>query len=266
MPIVGPHLIEEYSRRDPVVAKTWRVIVDDIEIQELIRMSNVNAVLRMLYNDHGPVHVAIVSGVSLLMFDLLTNEGLTPSSLAQGVVKSVEHSKAILLLGAALHDIGNAIHRHGHEELGALLAYDITKRVVSTVFPNEDPRLYYRMASEVANIVYSSAPGVSALTVESSIVKIADGTDMAEGRARVPYSRGKTDMHALSALSIKRVEVNRGERPIHIKVYMDSSAGFFQIEHVLLPKIRGTILQSYVEITPILIEDGKLRTLSRLYP
>lgn len=229
-------------------------------------MSNVNAVLRMLYNDHGPVHVAIVSGVSLLMLDLLMSEGLVPSSLAQGTAKSVEHSKAILLLGAALHDIGNAIHRQGHEEIGALIAYNIAKRVIPSVFPNEDPRLYYRMASEVANIIYSSAPGVSALTIESSIVKIADGTDMAEGRARVPYSRGKTDMHALSALSIKRVEVDRGDRPIHIKVYMDSSAGFFQIEHVLLPKIKSTILSSYVEVTPILIENGEFKALSKIQP
>ncbi|MEM1873100.1 MAG: HD domain-containing protein [Acidilobaceae archaeon] len=261
---MGPHLIEEYARKDPTIARAWSVLTSDLEVQELAKMSNVNAVTRLLYNDHGPVHIAIVSGVSLLMLDLLISEGLVPSSLGQGVVRNLEQSKIVLLLGAALHDVGNAIHRERHEELGALLAYEIAKRLIPIIIPGEEPRLYYRMASEVSNIVYSTAYNVPALTIESSIVKIADGTDMAEGRARIPYSKGKADMHALSALSIKRVEVERGERPIHIKVYMDSSAGFFQIEHVLLPKIKSTILSTYIEITPIITENGRQKILGKI--
>ena len=74
---------------------------------------------------------------------------------------------------------------------------------------------------------------------------------MAEGRARVPYRQGKYDIHALSALSIRRVEVARGEprkTPIRIIVDMDNEAGVFQLEEVLGKKIKTSSIAHLVEI------------------
>jgi metal-dependent HD superfamily phosphatase/phosphodiesterase len=69
-------------------------------------------------------------------------------------------------------------------------------------------------------------------------------------------------MHSVSALSIKRVEISEGEsRPIKISVYVSDMAGLFQLEAVLLPKIRTSLLEDLIEVT--LYTDSK--TL-RFYP
>jgi metal-dependent HD superfamily phosphatase/phosphodiesterase len=268
MVLVGPHLVEAHVRSSKLLSRAWDYMVRDVEIQELLRMSNVNAVTRLLYNDHGPVHATIVSGASLEILNLLLEAGVIPSSLAQGIVGDVEYSKLIVLLGAYLHDIGNSVHRHGHEYTGALIAYNILSRMLPEILPVEDVRLIYRVRSEVMNVIYSTAMEVDALTIEASIVKVADGTDMAEGRARIPYSRGKMDMHALSALSIKKVEIEQGGvRPVRIRVTMNSYAGYFQLEQVLLPKIRRSLIGEYIEIVPeLVLEDGRVKPLPPINP
>lgn len=261
MPVVAPSLVEEEIRDKPLLQRAWKILQADEEIQEMLKMSNVNTTVRMLYNDHGPVHASIVAGSSLAMARLLSERGIVLSSLAHGTVKREEHALLIVLLGAYLHDVGNSVHRQSHELIGAKLSYDILTRLLPEILPAEDQRLIYRVRSEVMNVIYSTAPDVQAITIEGSIVKVADGTDMAEGRARIPYAKGKMDMHALSALSIKRVEIERGaERPVRINVLMSSYAAYFQLEHVLLPKIRSSLLRDYVEIQPIMI-DGEQRYL-----
>ena len=48
-------------------------------------------------------------------------------------------------------------------------------------------------------------------SLEAKIVPLADGCDMEQGRARIPYEKGKRDMHGLSALSITKVRVKEGK-------------------------------------------------------
>jgi metal-dependent HD superfamily phosphatase/phosphodiesterase len=85
---------------------------------------------------------------------------------------------------------------------------------------------------------------------------VADGTDMAEGRARIPYKTGKVDIHSLSALAIERVEITEGtEKPVRLMVHMDNVAGVFQAEEVLGRKIRTSGIQGLVEVTAL--ENGR---------
>ncbi len=84
---------------------------------------------------------------------------------------------------------------------------------------------------------------------------MADGTDMAGGRARIPYKTGKVDIHSLSALSITKVEIEGGDRkPVQILVSMNNPAGVFQIEQVLERKIKTSGIQDLVEV--IALEKG----------
>jgi len=56
-------------------------------------------------------------------------------------------------------------------------------------------------------------------------------------------------MHAVSALSIKRVAIDsNSSTPIHIEVFMEDFAGLFQVEAVLRPKILSSGLQEYIEV------------------
>ena len=258
MALVSPRLIEERVRDSRLLQEAWRVLTSDPEVQELLRMANVNAVERLLYNDHGPVHAAIVAGSALEIYRILYRHGLRPSSIIHRVVENDEQARLIVLLGAYLHDIGNSVHRENHELIGAMLAGPIVDRVLRRVLGVGKERLIYRIRSEVQHAIYATHPGVQALTIEASIVKVADSTDMAQGRARLPYNKGKEDIHALSALSIRSVEIKEGrERPVRIVVRMTDLAGMFQIEKVLLPKIKTSLIKEYIEIIPLVEHNGR---------
>jgi metal-dependent HD superfamily phosphatase/phosphodiesterase len=88
--------------------------------------------------------------------------------------------------------------------------------------------------------------------VEAGIVGIADALDMEAGRARIPFKAGKIDIHAVSALSIEKVEIIENEekekKPITIKITMSNSAGVFQIDELLKPRIETSGLQDYFHV------------------
>ncbi len=246
--VISKHILAKWVERDPFVARLVEVLEGDEEVAELLRMSNINAVLRLGYNDHGPVHARIVAGTALELFHLLLAANVEPTSLVHGTAKNLDEVKAILVFAAYLHDVGNAIHRDMHEHLGALFAKDILDRLLPRVLGDIGPRRFL-LRQEVMGAIFSTDYSTRALTVEAGIVKVADGLDMSEGRARIPYEMGKVDIHALSALSIKRVSLSRGlEKPVRITVKMDDLAGYFQVEKVLMPKIRLSGLQGYIEL------------------
>ncbi len=247
MVVVSPQLIYTYTRRHPLLLRAWRILEEDHELQQLLKLSNVMAVTRLKYNDHGPVHAKIVSGSALELFNLLLEGGVKPTTLQDGTASSIEESMLIVMLGAYMHDIGNSLHRNMHELHGYILAKPILDRILPDIIGFEK---LVPIRQEVLHAIYSTDYNVKCLTIEAGVVKIADGTDMAEGRARVPYKLGKIDMHSVSALSIKRVEIERGaERPVRINVYMSDRAGLFQVLEVLMPKIHTSGIGQYFEIT-----------------
>jgi metal-dependent HD superfamily phosphatase/phosphodiesterase len=97
---------------DPKVAQMFNLMENDPEIQNTLRMSNVMAVERLKYNDHGPVHAKISAGSALEIFSLLAHE-VTPTTV-QNNVCSIDNAKIIVLCGSYLHDLGNSIHRVDH--------------------------------------------------------------------------------------------------------------------------------------------------------
>ena len=252
MVVVSPGLIYSHLKR-PKVAKAFDLLEDDLEVQTYLQMANVMAVGRLRYNDHGPVHSRITSGSALEIFGILSEK--IGSTLVRDGVCSLEDAEVAVLCGAYLHDIGNAIHRESHHIHGYNIAGSILDRVLGEVYP-DDPELRFRLKAEILHCIFSHDEGVRCLTVEAGSVKVADGTDMAEGRARVPYRTGKVDIHSLSALSIRRVEVVEGDKaPVRIVVNMDNPAGVFQIEHVLGRKIATSGIEEWVEV--VALERGR---------
>ncbi len=249
MVIVSPELLDQHIKTSPLLEKAVKILENDDEVVELLKMSNVMAVTRLRYNDHGKVHARIVAGAALELLELLMRRGIKPSSLIVNTARSVDEAKLIVLLAAYLHDIGNSIHRVNHELLGALLAKDILNRLLPEILGPIHRRHMYALRQEILHAIYATDYNVDCLTIESGVVKIADGLDMAKGRARVPYRLGKMDMHAVSALSIECVEIEQGERPIKIVVHMNDIAGLYQLEEVLEPKIRTSgVLSEFIEV------------------
>jgi len=210
-----------------LLSKAFRFLENDTETQSYLKMANVMAVKRLGYNDHGPVHAKIIAGSALEIFSLLTDV-VEPSSVMNGVC-DYDDARLIVLLGA-------------------LLTSNLLDRLLLKLY-DSDPGLAYRIKSEVLHAIYSSDNSVPCLSVEAGIVTVADGTDMAEGRSRIPYLSGKNDINAISAQAINKVYIVRGDvKPVSIQVFMDNPAGIFQIEEVIGIKIKSSGIGELVEV------------------
>ena len=89
---------------------------------------------------------------------------------------------------------------------------------------------------------------------------------MEAGRARIPFNAGKVDIHAVSALSIKKVEVEATEnaaKPITIKINMSDSAGVFQIDELLKPRIIKSGLQQFFHVTAEITGEKETRIIEK---
>jgi metal-dependent HD superfamily phosphatase/phosphodiesterase len=256
--VVSQDLIYSHLREHRLKA-VFNFLEHDLEVQTYLRMGNIMAVRRLRYNDHGPTHSKIVSGSALEIFKMLSRK-ITPTSVEEGIY-AAEDAQLVVLCGAYLHDIGNAIHRTAHHIHGYYLAGPIIDRVLAQIYPN-DQELRLRLKAGILHCIFAHDEEVRCLTMEAGTVTVADGTDMAEGRARIPYRTGKVDIHSLSALAIRKVELVEGEsRPVRILVQMDNPAGVFQIEQVLERKIASSSIDSWIEVVA-LERDKELKTLN----
>jgi len=92
------------------------------------------------------------------------------------------------------------------------------------------------------------------------LVGIADGTDMTKGRGRLAFDKGNVNIHTVSALSIEKVEIRQGEDvPVQILIYLNNSAGVFQIQETLGKKIVGGPLEDYCEIVAVAKPDKPVK-------
>lgn len=236
----------------------YDLLQNDIEVQSYLKMSNIMAVERLSYNDHGPVHAKIVAGSALEIFKRITR--VIEPSIVEYKVGDLTGAKIVVLCGSYLHDLGNSIHRTNHEFSSCLLAAPMLDRLLMEIYP-DDSHLVYRLKSEILHCIYSSDEKVPCLSIEAGVTTIADGTDMAGGRTRIPYNKGKKDIHSLSALAINKVAIESGRlKPVSIKVHMENPAGVFQIEEVLARKLKTSGISQLVEVNAIL-KGQEIKTL-----
>ena len=247
MVLVNFKLVYSKVKAYPRLSKFFKMLEADSEVQTLLKMANVMAVTRLFYNDHGVVHSRTVAGSALEIMDILERKGVQPSIVRDGE-GDYEDSRIVVLGGSYLHDIGNSLHRDMHHVYGTYLADRILRRMLLKLYGGDKHKATV-LKQEILHAILSHEDALTPLTVEAGVVKVADGTDMAEGRARIPYKLGKSDIHSFSALAIKRVEVEEGEsRPVKILVDMENEAGVFQVEQVLGVKIKGSGIADMIEV------------------
>ncbi|MCS7126488.1 MAG: HD domain-containing protein [Aigarchaeota archaeon] len=248
MVVVSPTLVRQKIKKHPILERAFTLLEESVEVQSYLTMANVTAVQRLMYNDHGPVHSRIVAGSALEIIDILLERGYTSSIVKDGVGDEID-SRLVAMMGAYLHDIGNSVHRRLHHITGVALASRFLPRILKKVY--RDDAKPYKLTPEILHCILAHDENEKALSLEAGVSKIADGTDMAEGRARIPYKHGKSDIHALSAMAIKRVEIlhgGNGARPVKIVVDMGNEAGIFQIEQVLGLKIQTSGIANAFEV------------------
>jgi len=231
----------------------------DIRLHQLWRCANINAVDRSGMSDHGPVHIRIVANIALKLLRLLIHAGIEPS-VVRDYRLTPEDAEVIVVLGAALHDIGMSIHRHEHETYSLILGEPIARTLLSGIY--EEPELTI-MVSETMHAVIAHRSDERTYTIEAGAVKVGDALDMTQGRSRIPFEAGAVNIHSLSAAAVERIVIRSGEaKPIRIEAILNNSAGLFQLDELLRPKIVSSSVAPYIEVEARI--DGEME--KRLLP
>jgi len=222
-----------------------KIIEEDREVEAYMKVSNVMAIDRLGYPDHGPMHIRIVSNIAMKLLRMLIEAGVTPSSVENYGLTN-DDAEVIVFLASAMHDIGHAVHREGHESFSISLALPILDRTLKEVYPIEESTI---IKSEVLHAIISHQRNIEPLTLEAGIIRVADALDMKKGRARIPFQAGEVNIHSVSALAVEDVKIRKGdEKPIMIEVLLSNSSGIFQIDEMLKKKMDGTKLKEYMSV------------------
>lgn len=235
-------------------------LLKDPEIMAAHLATNHIVVRYLQYNDHGRSH-AIITTRNAIKILLLLRDTLEPNIVSSGI-GTFDEATSVVAIAAFLHDLGNMVHRVFHYGFSTIVANKIVWRYINRFWKDETRKKKWLIYSHIMNAIFSHDDEVFAFTVEGSAVKVADGCDMAAGRSRMPYNIGKVDIHSVSALCIREINIKRGLRkPIRIEIDMVDAAGIFQVEEILMKKVNTSILSNYIEIETFV--EGKKVKLSR---
>src|SRR6478672_1204335 len=200
---------------------------------------------RLGMSDHSWVHMQIVLNISLRLLRLLVKAGVEPTVVADHGMKNRD-AEVVVAGGALLHDVGMSIHRADHEAYSLFLAHSALQRLLADSYGEPERTV---VIAEILHAVIGHRRRGEPYTVEAGVVRVADALDMAQGRSRVPVEAGRMGIHALSAAAIDEVIIEAGEeRPVRLEIHMNNSAGIFQVDDLLACKLRGTPLESQVEV------------------
>ena len=246
-------IIELTSEKDDLPLKVVQLLIDDAEVQAIQDYANTVSIVRIGFNDHGPVHMRTVCRNALKMLKIFYQAKIQ-TSLEKEQSGTFADSVTAVILASFFHDFGMTVGRQDHELYSAIIGQPIINSILKKVLPEEKDLkrrvTIYAMAME-GIIGHMGTRKIH--SVEAGIILVADGCDMTKGRARIPMEINTKpsvgDIHKYSANSIEKVKILAGEeKPIKIEVHMSAVAGFFQIEEVLLQKISCSPIKDFIEL------------------
>jgi metal-dependent HD superfamily phosphatase/phosphodiesterase len=252
-PHLPPHPLDEQTpsafvlpaRHNPKLQTLIERINADEELWQLWRCANINAVDRLKMSDHGEIHIRIVANAALKLLRLFMDANYAAGVVANhGLTR--EDAEIVTVLAAATHDLGISIHRDNHEEFSLALANLKVKELLKDLYSIRERTI---IVSEVLHAIIAHHGDMRCLTLEASVLKIADALDMTQGRSRIPFEAGITGIHTISAAAIDEVQIQKGERlPVRVEIRMSNSAGIFQVDELLKRKIRHSTLAGQIEV------------------
>lgn len=232
------------AEHNPLLQQVLERVNSNEEILTLWDVMNVNAIDRLKMSDHGIVHFQIVANMALRIARLLQKHDI-PLSIIKDHRLTHNHGEVVIFLASIFHDLGMSISRENHEEYSLIVASPILKEVLSFLPVRERTIL----VSETLHAIIMHRAGGKPYTIEAGIVRVSDALDMSEGRSRIPFEAGEINIHSISAAAIDTVKISEGEnKPIKIDIFMNNSAGVFQLDDLLNSKIKGSHIEDYVEI------------------
>ena len=169
--------------------KEVNVLVDNTERQ----------LTELGYTEHGRRHIGIVSQIA---GEILEKLGYS------------ENEIELARIAGYLHDIGNAINRMDHAHTGAILAYDILKRLGMSLEDSAE------IMMAIGNHDENSGTAVSAV---SAALILADKSDVHRSRVR-NENLSRFDIHdrVNYAVEESNVEVDAVNKKIYLKLKIDT--------------------------------------------
>ncbi|MCI7397346.1 MAG: phosphohydrolase [Spirochaetia bacterium] len=246
-------IIELTAEKDQLPLLVIKELIDDPEIEAIQNYANNVSIVRLGFNDHGPVHMRTVCRNALKMLKILSLSGIR-TSLEDEQDGSFSDSVTAVILAGFFHDFGMTIGRQDHELYSGILSQPIIDRILLKFLPEKkdlNRRVIIRSMAMEGILGHMGTRRIH--SIEAGLILVADGCDMTKGRARIPMELNTKptvgDIHKYSANSIEKVKIHQGiEKPIQIEVFMSSDVGFFQIEEVLIPKINSSPARDFVEL------------------
>jgi metal-dependent HD superfamily phosphatase/phosphodiesterase len=233
------------ARRNEKLRQLVARLDRDTELHTLWQCANVNAVDRAGITDHGEVHIKIVANIALRLVRLLIDAGV-PMGVVENHGLTTDEAELVVVLAACLHDLGISIHRSNHEQYSLFLAERKARELLDGLYEVRERTI---LVAETLHACIAHRWDVACLTTEAGVVKVADALDVTEGRSRIPFEAGKTDIHAISAMAIDRVDIRIGDEVrIVIEISMNNSAGIFQVDELLKRKLRNSSIAPYVQV------------------
>ena len=241
------------DNNDSLPLKVVEKLIDDEEIQAIQDYANTVSIVRLGFNDHGPVHMRTVCRNSLKMLKILHQKGIKTSLETEGAGSFCDSVTAIIF-STFFHDFGMTVGRQDHELYSGIIGFSMIKRILEEVLPGKENIARRTRISSLALEGILGHMGTRKIhSLEAGLVLIADGLDMTKGRARIPLELNSKpsvgDIHKYSANSIEKVVISSGEeKPIKIQITMSAEVGFFQIEEVLFHKIDSSPAKNLIEL------------------
>ena len=231
----------------------------DAELRGWWHMAQVTSE-RLGMSDHSWVHVQIVLNIALRLLRLLAKAGVEPAMVTDHGMGRRD-GEVVVASGALLHDVGMSIHRTDHEAYSLFLAEPKLRQLLEGIY--DEPERTVVVSEALQTIIGHRRRGEQPYTLEAGVVRVADALDMAHGRSRVPGESGRIGIHALSAAAIDEVVIETGElRAVRVEIKMNNSAGVFQVDDLLATKLRGTPLESHLEVVATVEGETEKRLLT----
>lgn len=246
------------DRTEGPVHRLLQALLVDEELHLYHSYGNAVSVRRLGYNDHGPVHARLVTYNALKILRLLHEHGIQ-TSLEEEEVADYEASQVAVALGAFVHDIGMGVAREAHEWHTLALVDTFIQKYLGLIYPDDRPlRIVLRALTH--EVIVGHMGHVKIHSLEAGTVLVADGTDMSKGRSRIPQLIERDpvvgDMHRFSASAIERVDIAPGEKkPVRIAVSMENVTGLFQVEEILMGKVKASPIMPFLEVAALVADE-----------
>lgn len=242
-----PAIFSVPARHNPrLQVLTERINADD-GLRQLWRSANINAVDRLGLGDSGEVHDRIVANAGLELLRLLREAGHQPAVVAQHRL-TPDEAEIIVVLAAAVHDLGLAVHTDPHlaARAGLVLADRKLGELLGDLYA---PRARTVLRAEALHAVVAQEPDVACLTLEAAVLKLADALDLTKGRARLPAEAGQRLGAANAVPLVDEVTIQRAKTPpVRVVVRLSRAEGLAALAALLQSKLARVPLGGLVEL------------------